>query len=186
MEENSEQNKERHVEIVTSKDDKKCECWTKYLFMSLAAFFGAFLAVYFVTDSMMHRYFIPLPPPSMDNRDVDDFLRQQDRMMRDFVKNRPSMNPFMAGPVKVQTFQDDGVYKIIIDLKPFGGDEKNIKLDVTEYSVKISGKSDKKGKNGEKEISFMQSFSLPHKIDVDDVKTEKKGNDYIIILPIED
>ena len=187
MEDNLEQNKDSkaHVEIVTDNNEKKID-WAKYLILSLAAFFGAFLAVYFVMDSMFHRYFIPVPPPSMKIHEIDDFLEHQDKMMDDFIKYKPAINPFIASPVKVQTFQEGDEYKVIVDLKPFDGNEKNIKLDVTQNNVKISGKSEKKGKNGEEDVSFMQSFSLPHKVDVNDIKTEKKGSNYIITLPLED
>ncbi len=191
MEENFDQNKEHEsrVEIVGTKHEKKdSECWIKYLVISLATFFGAFLAVYFVLDNMMDRY-VPrmYPPPGiMNDKDMERFIKQQDELMKDMEKLPPIVAPLFNNPVKIQTFQEDDDYKIIIDLKPFNGDEKAITFNATANSIKISGKSDKKMKNGEKDISFMQSFSLPQKIDVNDIKTEKRGNNYIITLPIED
>ncbi len=188
MEENFDQNKETQsdVKIVSEKPEKNNNCWMKYLVVSMAAFFGAFLAVYFAVDMMFHRYLVPVPPPVIKVQDIDDMVKQQEQMMQDFMKYKPITNPFVQSPVKVQTFQENDKYKIIVDLKPFNGDEKAIKLDVTADTVKITGKSEKTTKGAENEISFMQSFSLPQKIDVDDVKTEKKGSDYVITLPIED
>lgn len=190
MDENFEQNQDQTPQQETKeekRDAKEPSGWSKCLLITLAVFLGVFFAVYFVVDNMIHRFFMPpIPPQVIGVDDLDDILREQDRMMQDFAKYKPLVNPFSVNPVKVQTFQKDDEYIIMVDLKPFGGDEKNIKVDVKPNSVKLSGESSKKDKHSENDISFSQSFSLPHKVDVEDVTKEKKGNNYVITIPIED
>ncbi|MDD3237384.1 MAG: Hsp20/alpha crystallin family protein [Candidatus Gastranaerophilales bacterium] len=168
---------------------KECHtptCWLKYLVITLAAFFGAFLAVYFVADNTMHRYMYPQLPPTMPDRQIQQAINQQERMMRDITDFSMPINPFAQNPVQVESMKDGDAYKIIIDLKPFNNNPNNIKLNINENSVKISGNSDTKKHHREKDISFMQNFSLPQKINVHDVTKEIKHNKYIITLPIED
>lgn len=191
MEENFEQNKEPHAcDKIENESDNNCKhscCWLKYLVITLVIFFGAFLAVYFVADIELHKYFMQsVNPPVIKVDDLDDILKEQDRMMQDLTKYKPAVNPFFINPVKLQTFQEGDDYKIILDLKPFGGNEKNIKVDVKPTSVKISGKSEKKAKDNEEEVSFSQSFSLPQKVDVKEVTKVRNGDRYIITIPIED
>lgn len=193
MGENSNQNQEQqpsHLCTEGGQYNRSCKepvCWLKYLVITLAAFAGAFFAVYFIADIKLHEYFTPhLPPPSVRVEDLDDILREQDRMMQDLMRLTPNLNPFFINPVKLQTFQDNDEYKIILDLKPFGGNENNIKVDVTPTSVKVSGKSQKKDKHNEDEVSFYQSFALPKKADPKGVTKEKNGNRYVITIPIAD
>lgn len=164
--------------------------WIKYLMIAFGAFLGAFLAVYFVVDVTIHRFFYPPSPAFFDSRDIDKMIEQQSKDMDKFASVQtfpnPFLNPFAAGPVKVQTFEDDDSYKVVVDLRPFNGDEKNIVVKARPHKVSIEGKYDFKNKHAQKDVSFSQSFSLPEEIEVDKVTKEKKGNSYIITLPFED
>lgn len=192
MEENFDQNQDPQPKCPIENKNNKNECggsgcWVKYLVITLAAFFGAFLAVYFVADTELHKYCMQaVTPPAIKVDDLDDILKEQDRMMQDLTKYKPAVNPFFINPVKLQTFQENNDYKIILDLKPFGGTDKNIKVDVKPTSVKISGNSDKNDKNIENRISFSQSFSLPQKVNVKGVTKVKNGDRYVITIPIDE
>ena len=175
------------VESTTSSEKKDCFCWLKYLGITLAAFLGAFLAVYFATDVVLHSYFAPqVIPKYVKAADIDDMIKEQEQMMQDFSNFKPFVNPLIMNPVRVETLREGDDYKIVVDLKPFNGNEKNIKVDVNADRVNLSGKSEQDGSKSYKEVSFSQSFSLPHQIDVKDVKKEKHGDKYVIILPIKD
>ena len=107
-------------------------------------------------------------------------------MMQDFTNYRPFINPFAINPVKVETVQDGDEYKVVVDLKPFNGNEKNIKVDVSPNRVSLSGDSEACCKGSHKEVSFSQTFSLPNRVDVTKVTKKKHGNKFVITLPIED
>lgn len=184
--EQSEHNSHHHHDCDTP------TCWLKYLVISLAAFFGAFLAVYFVADQSVHKYMMPprhpVPPmhKMLTDREVQKMLKDQERMFDDIAMFETTMNPFLVNPVKIETYKNKDAYVITIDLKPFGGDADKIKVDVKPTKVRLSGESDETNKGTTKDISFMQNFSLPQKIDVEDVTKEVKGDKYVITLPIED
>lgn len=198
MEENYDNNEEQNrTEHDNNHDRNTSTCWVKYLVISLAAFFGAFLAVYFIADQAVNRYMMPpghplfMPMPRMlSEREVQRMIKHQEkmqeRMFYDLEKAENVRDPFVVNPVKIDTFKNKNSYIIMIDLKPFNNDPNKVKIDIKPYKIKLSGESDEVKKGTENEVSFMQNFSLPQKIDVDDVKKEVKGNKYIITLPIDD
>lgn len=186
MEENFNQNENEEKSPHSKLECDGGHCWLKYVVITLAAFFGAFLAVYFVADMTMHRYFMTTMPTIVHPDDVDELLQKQEEIFQDITKFQPAVNPFMVNPVKIQTYQEGDDYKIVVDLAPFNNNPDNIKLEVKSKKVKLSGESNSNSEDMEKDVSFIQNFSLPKKIDVKEVTKEVKDGKYIITLPIED
>lgn len=161
--------------------------WIKVLLISFAAFLGAYLATYYIVDQARHTYYSPFIKLEREGK---DFMAQR-RLYEDFNRfDKDAMrldSDIMAkNPVKIKPLRDNEGYKICINLAPFNNNEKNIKVDVKNNRVNITGKSDKMDKHNESEYSFAQSFILPHDVDTQKIKKEKHGNKYIIILPFED
>ncbi len=198
MEENYENPKEQdRTEHNNSNDCNTSTCWLKYLVVSLAAFFGAFLAVYFVVDQTVHRYILATPPHFMpmpkelSDSDIAKLIKNQEKMQEKMFDDglrisESQINPFVVNPVKIDTFKDKDAYIIMVDLKPFNNDPNKIKVDIKPMRIKISGESNEIKKGTENEVSFLQNFSLPQRIDVEDATKEVKGDKYIIKLPIDD
>lgn len=197
MEENNEnQTNQNRTEHNNHNDCNTSACWLKYLVVSLAAFFGAFLAVYFVADQAVHRYILPAPPhfvplpKELSEKEIRNFIKHQEKMqerMFDDIQTAEShVNPFVVNPVKIDTFKNKDAYVIMIDLKPFNNDPNKIKVDIKPRKIKLSGESNEVKKGSESDISFLQNFSLPQNIDVEDATKEVKGDKYIITLPIDD
>lgn len=190
----NEESNEKNIEAANEPKNTQDNDWIKYLLITLGAFLGAFLAVYFVADMTMHRYFYPsrstmfsqpfsrpcpiMMPISIDSDDVE--MKEFDDL------NKSMLGPFSRNKVNIKAKQEDDFYKIIIDLKPFGGNDKNIIVNASPHFVSISGKSDKQDKITKQYLAFSQSFHLPEKISVRDIIKRKDGNKYIIILPISD
>ena len=158
--------------------------WIKFALIVAAVFLGCYLATYYLVDQMRHQYYYthirPIP-------NIDDVLREQDKFFDSFNSEPISFNLML--PVNesvVQTFKKDDEYKMIIDLKPFGGSAENIKLKIKSDKVSISGENFTSKKNSESNYSFSQSFTLPEKIDTSKVKKEIVKDQYIITLPIKD
>lgn len=187
MEENQESEQHQNIENETKSSSAECHCaenkkWIKYVLICLSAFLGAYLAVYYIVDQVRHEYYSPFM--RFDN--LDKVFREQEKAFDDFEKTTMNFNVEMLGktPVNIETIKNDDVYKVIIDLKEFNNDEKNIKLDVKQDRLSISGESLKKDKNSQSEYSFSQNFSLPENVDVSKVTKEKVDNKYVITLPI--
>lgn len=168
------------------------EKWMKYALIAISTFLGAFLAFYFVADQVAKRMFIhhmPLhmrhmmaPIEKMD-RKMEKVVRNEERAMENF--DMPEM-PMAKDPAILKNYSTEDEYKIILDLSKFNDNPENVKVNIQDNRVNISGKSTIKkfGKTGEYE--FEQNFVLPHDINKAYVTKIKKGHKYIITLPFED
>ena len=102
------------------------------------------------------------------------------------------MTPKMFAPITTPKFhivnieENNDNYKITIDLKQFHDDEKNVMVDVKPNYVKISGKASVKTEKEQSSFSYFQEIPLTKKIELEDIKKEKIGNNYIITIPFED
>lgn len=166
---------------------EKTESWIKFALLLIALFIACYLAVYYVMDQIRHAYYIP----SMPVENIDRIIKEQDKMFeRDFglgafpMQNKALM--IMKAPVETYKDDKDNAYKMIINLKPFNNNPKNIDIKISDNQISINGVSEKSKGNAEKIYSFSQSFVLPEKIDTQNVTKEKQGHKYIVTMPIED
>lgn len=180
------ENKEYH-------EFKECHCdehhhtthWVKFALLLLALFLASYLAVYYVMDQIRHAYYLPAAPME----DIDRIINEQDRMFEREMGAFPlHKQALMHVKSPIETFKDDknNEYKMIINLKPFNNNPKNINLDIQDNRVSVTGVGEKSGKNTDKVYTFSQSFVLPEKIDLEKVTKEKSGHNYVITLPIDD
>ena len=170
-----------------STNSKECRCneehWIKFAFIALAVFLGVFFATYYIMDQIRHSYGIPY---RMDN--LDRILREQDRVFQDFNKIPVGFQAAFNenDPVSVESFKDENVYKIIIDLKPFDNNINNVDVKADGKKVTVSGIKYKDRHNRKDLYTFSQTFALPEKIDSLAIKKEKIKDRYVITLPILD
>lgn len=168
----------------------------KFLLVALSSFLGAFLAMallgrmLFNNDVMSPNPFSPYQMSHQsqnvnENVDENEMFRQIDR---DFeMMNSRFLVPISTPKINVVKFEENNdAYKIIIDLKQFHDDEKNVMVDVKPKMVKISGKAAMKTENAQSSFSYFQEMPLTKKVDIEDVKKEKIGNNYVITIPFED
>ena len=162
-----------------------CDCgkqdWLKFALLLLAVFLGCYLTSYYLLDRAHHKYYTPVRPI----HNIDNVLREQDKMFDEMEAIDLSTLLPPNTPV-VQTFKKDDTYKIVVDLKPFNGEPSNIKTDITPDRISIYGEKMSKKRNSETDYAFSQSFMLPEKINPKAVTKEKVKGKYIITLPIED
>ena len=188
-------------------------CWKKCIAMVLASFLGGFLAFYFVADQIMHRHQMQMlmpPPHHFEKRMFDDvermhhkFQRDMDRMYQDdidafkeaFKINKNFKNKifeeinkpmFIMDSVKIKTEFDDNIFKVIVCLKPFQGDENKINYNVVGRKLTVYGKSQNQDKGYKQDISFSQDFILPENVDTAKISKIKDGNKLIISVPMKE
>ncbi len=131
--------------------------------------------------------------PYFNNNDVNDMLDMFDKQFKDFFNESKDFqrkfyqhNPFnKSGFESVKTEETTDEYKIILDLKKFGNDEKNINFELKNNIVTISAKYENReeGNNYYNSSSFYKSFRLPNKVDAKNVKKIFKNNKLIFIIP---
>lgn len=153
-------------------------CFYKYLGLFLATLIGAFLAVYFVTntaiDRMMNPYF------AMHKMD-----KEFHKMDREFVKEFPPHH-HMYKHSTIDFFRTPDEYKFVIDLKPFNGNPNNIKVDTQDHNITISGEATVNKKHSETFTSFSQTYTLDDDANIEKITKKTHNDKYIITIPLED
>ena len=151
----------------------------KVIGVIIATFLGAFLAFYFAVDLTLNRMFNPEYQIRKMERTMNNIQKFDEKMMESpFV---PKMSPMLVNLVK-----EPNEYKVIVDLKSLGDDEKNVDVKLDNNIVTISGDMQKKELKGEKIMNFSQSFYLDEKLIPNKIIKERKGNKYIVTIPFED
>lgn len=179
----------------TDKTEHKSECWIKFALMLFALFIACYLAVYYILDQMRYAYYIPSAP--IEN--IDRIISEQDKMFNKEMREMGAMMPNMGAlpmhnsammtiksPIETYKDTENNEYKMIIDLKPFNNNPKNVDIKINKNKVSITAAGEKSGKHSDKVYSFSQSFVLPEEIETDKVTKEVKHHKYIITMPIDD
>ena len=163
------------------------DCWVKFALLILALFLGSYLATYFIIDQTRHSYYInPMRENEYMNKYYDEALWDKD-FKRDFDEIDSKMNHkkhlFKHHQI-VETFNTNNAIKLIIDLRPFGNKIENVKVNIDDNKISVSGQNDKKLVEGEKEFFYSQSFTINDKIKKDEITNKKIGHKYIITIPL--
>lgn len=157
--------------------------WLKVIGVIIATFLGAFLAFYFAVDMTFNR----MMNPDYQIRKMEKAIKHQQKNFSKF-EDKFMDNPFepKMAPMLVNLVRESDEYKVIVDLKPLDGDEKNVNVKLNDNVVTVSGELGKIDRRGEKIMNFSQAFYLDEKVNVDKITKERKGNKYIITLPFEE
>lgn len=75
----------------------------------------------------------------------------------------------------------DNEYIVCADLP--GYDTDNIKVEVTDDTVKVEGKLEDKDKNGSRTASFRKEFTIPSDVDREQIKAKLEKGVLEVILP---
>lgn len=164
-------------------DERREHHWFRTIGVILATLLGTFLAFYFVADLTLSR----MMSPEYQMKKMEKMIRNQERSIHKF-EDRFLENPFepKMAPMLVNLVKESNEYKVIVDLKPLGGNEKNINVKLDKNIVTVSGEIDKKEFGNQNIINFSQAYYLDENLIADKITKEKHGNKYIITIPYED
>ncbi|MBR6163917.1 Hsp20/alpha crystallin family protein [bacterium] len=204
-----EQNNQENQEVKSTEQPKatepkhqcmKNDCWKKCLAMTLAAFLGGFLAVYFVADNfyhhkMKHNRFHKIQRfnnyddsfyfrPEFDRKQLRMIENEQAKMLKDFEKTPWSMVPMFANPVKVKAFYDNDTFKVVVDTKNFDKKDSKIEYKINGRKLTVSGKSEVKDKGYESDVEFSQDIILPEKVNSVEAKVSQDENNWVLSIPV--
>lgn len=166
-----------------SEEEKREHHVLKIIGIILATFIGAFLAFYLAVDLTLNR----MLNPEYQMKKMEKMVQKQERNIQKF-EDKILDNPFepKMAPMLVNLVKEADEYKIIVDLKPLGGNDKNIDVKLNDNVVTVSGEMEKKELRGEKIMNFSQAYYLDEKLKSNEITKERKGNKYIITIPFED
>ena len=77
-------------------------------------------------------------------------------------------------------------YKIIIDLRPFDNDERNVEVKTQGNTLIINAAGERNSNHREEVLKYSQAFAFPEHIDTDEITKVREGHNYIITVPYED
>ena len=169
-------------------EHRKCEFERhpilKHLLYGLMALIGAFLAFYVVTDW----YFKAMLNPVNQMKRMDRAIERRDREMEKAFKKAFHGTERLQERANhiIKLEQDDDEYKVLVDLVPLNDSEKNVDVRtngnlLTVKAAGIHGFGDRKSL-----VEFTQSYMFGDNVDLSKLTKERKGDTYVITIPIED
>ena len=169
-------------------EHRKCEFERhpilKHLLYGLMALIGAFLAFYVVTDW----YFKAMLNPVNQMKRMDRAIERRDREMEKAFKKAFHGTERLQERANhiIKLEQDDDEYKVLVDLVPLNDNEKNVEVKtngnlLTVKAAGIHGFGDRKSL-----VEFTQSYMFGDNVDLSKLTKERKGDTYVITVPIED
>ena len=156
--------------------------WLRIVATAIMTFIIAFLAFYLVMEIMVHKMTDPIYQIQRMEKMV-----QKDAHRIENYENKLMENPFepKMRPMLVNLIKETNEYKIIVDLKPFDGEENGIDVSIQDKALTVNGELDKKFHNNEKIIKFTQTYYLDERLKINEMTKEKRGDKYIITIPFE-
>ena len=148
------------------------------------ALIGAFLAFYVVTDW----YFKAMLNPVNQMKRMDRAIERRDREMEKAFKKAFHGTERLQERANhiIKLEQNDDEYKVLVDLVPLNDNEKNVEVKtngniLTVKAAGIHGFGDRKSL-----VEFTQSYMFGDNVDLSKLTKERKGDTYVITVPIED
>ncbi|HIS37633.1 TPA: hypothetical protein IAC10_13590 [Candidatus Scatousia excrementigallinarum] len=155
----------------------------KHTLIGILVFLGAFAAFYVVTDWHFKRMLDPAVQMRKmekmmlhDQRKMDNMIRREAR--KDFQFERKAENF-----IRVEKNADN--YKIIIDLRPFDNDEKNVEVTANGNVLTVTAAGESKKHGHEMITKVSQNFMFDDNVDLSKINKIREGHDYIIFVPVE-
>ncbi len=166
----------------------------RHVLIGLLVFLGAFMASYVISDWHFKRMYDPVYQMGrMDKaimqreRNLDKMesraFKQQAKMERKALKHEQKMEKSVMQFVHVEKNSD--AYKIIIDLRPFDNNEKNVEVKTQGNTLTINAAGERNSRNREEILKYNQTFAFPENIDTDEITKVREGYHYIITVPFE-
>jgi len=165
-------------------DINKKHCM-KYLGIMLATLAGSFLAFYFVADMTIKHMTDPAYQFKKMDKMMERHSRDMEKMDRRMMKDMGMPSMFHHKPMVVLDKLDDE-YKIIVDLRAFDNNEKNIKFDLNNNLATVSASIEKEKRHEDSIVEFSQSFYLSGNLEKSKIKKETERGKYIITIPLKD
>lgn len=163
----------------------------KHVLAGLLIFLGAFAAFYVVSDWHFKR----MMDPALQMRKFDRaMMREQHKIDRDLMKQQYRMDKMarkemarqqQIGADFIHMDKTDDAYKIIIDLRPFDNDEKNIETRINGKSLSVTAAGENTTRHKKEIIRYSQNFTFGDDVDLGKMSKVREGDKYIITVPID-
>ena len=155
----------------------------KHILTGILVFLGAFAAFYVVTDWHYKRMLDPI----VQMKKLDKMMMKEQKQTEKMFENQAIKDFRFEKRTErfIRAEKDDDNYKIIIDLKPFDNDEKNVEVTTNGNVLTINAAGAVKKHGREHILRVSQSYSFNDDVDLSKLTKIREGNEYIIYIPIE-
>lgn len=178
MEENREYSQHYEDDYVKHKHH-----FMKHLCTVILTLLGAFAAFYVVTDWHYKR----LLDPAVQMRKMDKMVRADERYMEKMADKEFNREKRLAEKTEsfIRLERTDKNYKIIVDLRPFDNDEKNVEVtaDGNVLTINAAGASNRHGH--ERILKVAQSYMFDDDVNLSNMTKMRQGKDLVIYIPTE-
>ena len=163
-------------------------CWLcnhpvfKHILVALMVFIGAYLAFYTVADW----HFKNMMNPAMQMRRMErKMLQEQNQLEKMYRHNFDKEMRFeqqTSGYIRLEKRND--AYEIIVNLRPFDNNDKNVEFSTSNNTLTVTAAGENTSKKHDRIIKVMQRYDFDDSVDLDAISTMRKGDNYIISIPI--
>lgn len=166
----------------------------KHFLTGLLIFLGAFAAFYVVSDWHFKRMLDPVSQMRrMDRafmqreRNFDKMerraLKQQQWMDKKAFKMQEKMERNAAQFIHVE--KTDNAYRIIIDLRPFDNNEKNVEVKTQGNTLIINAAGERNAHHKQEIVKYSQMFAFGDDAELSEMTKVREGDKYIITIPMD-
>ena len=116
---------------------------------------------------------------------VDKMIQKDMQKMDKMLKHNEDMYfPRNSKANIVHLEQNEDNYKVIIDLRAFDNNDKNVQVKTNGNVLTIGARTIKKSKNNEQVSEFQQNYMFGDNVQLANLKKEIEGHYYVIEIPI--
>lgn len=153
----------------------------KHICIALLTFLGAFMAFYVVTDWHYKR----MLDPAVQMRKMDKMMRSDARYMDKLASKETfkEMQPTRRDDSFIRLEKTDKNYKVIVDLRPFDNDEKNVEVLANGNVLTINAAGSSKKHWHEKILKISQNYMFDDDINLNNITKIREGKDLVIYIP---
>ena len=155
----------------------------KHVLVGLLVFLGAFCAFYVVADWHFKRMTDPVYQMRKMDRAISQRERNFDKMAQKAFRQEQRMAKSSAQFVSIERMPD--AYRFVIDLRPFGDDEKNVEVRTQGNNLSINAVVERNSRNKEELVRYSQSFAFTENVNMEEITKVREGHNYIITIPID-
>lgn len=166
----------------------------KHVLIGLLVFLGAFAAFYVVSDWHFKRMMNPM----IQMQRMDRALMQQEHLFdkmehkalqrQQWIDKKALRMQEKIDKKDAQIFhieKNENAYKIIIDLRPFDNNEKNVEIKTQGNTLIINAAGEKNTHHKQEIVKYSQMYAFGDDADLDEITKIKDGDKYIITIPID-
>lgn len=155
----------------------------KHLLYGLLGLIGAFLAFYVVTDWYFKAMLNPVHQMKRMDRAIERRDREMEKTFQKAFKGSERLEERANQVIRLEQKNDE--YKILVDLVPLNNDDKNVDVKVNGNILTVKAAGIHGIGNKKSIVEFTQSYMFGDDVDLKNITKERKGDTYVITVPID-